>query len=421
MIIFWLSGRRGPQEARDDERAIAFDLTKAMLGGMITRRLAAELREHYAIRRFVHACQWVIRVSACLAVALMLVEGYGPFEAVWEVWQTATTVGFGTHPASTVPGRLLILLFGTIDIGLVGYAISAAFEVKEYLVDLRRFGLMPNPEAGAYVIIHAPTERDLKLFVRGVRLTDPDAPVCVVDGDLDQLPSDLATLPHVYFIKGSALDPSVLENANIARSKAVVVYSLNKDQSESDAATLTVVKLLWRIPGKFRISYLLVEPANEHLFEGEFNDAVARGRSRPAPILRHMATLAAVTSCRSSRAAETVTGLVLAGEGAIVHTESYPAQTEITWSRFVAAVQDTAVELNVAVNPLSFALDGQDHTNTCPRPADRLGPGTFIVYNASPETDWPRFSRVLGDRLAEAAVPLQGRDRLTSAEADRSA
>lgn len=403
MIIFWLSGRRGPHDARAVEFRLAAMLSGALIGGPVSRRLAAELRPHAAVLRFVHACQWVARVSVGLALALMVVEGYEPVEAVWEVWQTATTVGFGNQPAITVWGRMLVLVFGTIDIGLVGYTISAAFGIKDYLGDLRRFGMLPNSDSGAYVIIHAPSERDLKLFVRGIRHAEPDAPVCIVDGTMDCLPPDLATLPHVHFIRGSALNPNVLERANVARSKAVVVYSMNKDQPDSDAATLTVVKLLWRIPGDFRISYLLVEPANASLFEGEFADAVARGRPRPAPILRHLATLAAVASCHSSRAAETLTGLVATAD-ASVHTEAFPAAVPVRWRVFVGLVQDTADELGIAVNPLSFAPAARDRTNTCPRPGDELNPGDSVVYSAGPGIDWIAFTAALARRLADVAA-----------------
>lgn len=399
MIVHWLSGRRAPEAERAREIALAAALLGAALGRPLSRRVAAELRPHEAVRRFVVACGWVARVSLGLAIALMLSEGYGVFESVWEVWQTATTVGFGTHPASTIVGRSLILVFGTVDIALVGYAISSAFDVREHVHQLRRSGLMPNSHHGAHIVIHAPPERDLKLFIRGVRKDDPDAPVCVVDDNLDELPRDIAVLPHVHFVRGSALNPAVLERADVTRARSVVIYSMNKDDPTSDAATLTIVKLLWRLPGTFRVSYLLVEPANERLFESEFQDADARGRSRPAAVLRHMATLAAVTGCRSGRAAETMSGLVLSPDAAM-RTIPFAGATT-TWSRVVVATLSIAEEMGAAINAIAVAHVGATRSIVCPRAEETVGPGDHVVFNSGQGVDWAEFS----DRLARRASP----------------
>jgi len=200
-------------------------------------------------------------------------------------------------------------------------------------------------------------------------------------------------------VRGSALNPVVLERAGVQTSKAVILFASDKSDPDTDAATLTVAKQLWRVPGRFRLCYFLVESQNERLFAGEFDDAADLGRPHPAAVPRHLATMAAVQAARSSRVGDTITGLLRPDSGPMLHAGHTGAAAPARWSRLVSVVQRIAEELDVAVNPVSLSRAGGDEASVCPRPTDLVLPEDQVVFSAAQGVDWASFHAMLADRL----------------------
>jgi voltage-gated potassium channel Kch len=403
VILLWLSRKFSSEEPTSRRRAFALlgAVALALVGGPATDGLIAATRAHEPVVRFIRACGWTFRIGILFIAAIVPAEGIGVGEAAWQAWQTATTVGYGNMPAVSAAGRACVVVLGTINIGFVGYAISAAFELREYAEQLRKTGRMHNPKNQAYVILNSPGERDLKIFIRGVRSSEPDAPICVVDARIDALPAEIANLPDVHFVKGSPLNPAVLGRAGVERSRAVVIYALDKDQPDSDAATLTVARLLWRIPATFRINYFLVEPHNAHLFEEDFLDSAERGRPRPAAIPRHLATMAAVQAVRSSRVGETLSSLIRADNGYGFHAFRYAGEKPVSWKRLCRATLDAAERTGAAANAVSLTKAGEKETDACPKPSETVRPGDQVVLAWSEDSDPATFLSAMEKYLAD--------------------
>lgn len=418
MLEHWLSGRRPPRPKDfpgsdsgrlpheavrvQDELSTAAGLLLLAFGLPPTKTAAKELRRHEPAERFLRACGWAVRFGLLTVLALRWTEGMAFSEAVWQLWQTATTVGYGNQPAATEAGRWTIMILGTFDIGFVGYAISTAFGLKDHVADLRRHGHMPNPHDGALLIVHSPGERDLKILVRGVREEHPGLPVCVVDARLDGLPHEISVLPDVHFIKGSPLNPAVLERARAKQASAAVVYALDKDLPDSDAATVTVVRQLWSLDAAFPVSYFLVEPLNGHLFDNDFQDARARGRSRPTAIPRHLATMAAVQAVRSAGAGETLASLIRQDDGIGLATLELRPRFGTDWGRLCTHVQEAARIRGIGANAVAL-LPAAGGTKTCPRASDPVFAGDKVVLNAPSGVDWDLFHAELAWLIDEDA------------------
>ena len=135
---------------------------------MILLLVPQRIRRRFAVRR---PLLWVIdllitalAVSVLFMFAYRYVENVSWQEAVWQVWQTATTVGFGNRPAETLLGRIATMFFGLIDIAILGAMIGAIFDEREDRRARRRSGLMKNPHKDGYVLFNYPgTSRFLAL------------------------------------------------------------------------------------------------------------------------------------------------------------------------------------------------------------------------------------------------------------------
>ncbi|NKB24374.1 MAG: hypothetical protein GKR87_08375 [Kiritimatiellae bacterium] len=90
--------------------------------------------------------------TAVFTVGLKFVENIAWNEAVWQVWQTATTIGYGNSPAVTFAGRNITMFLGILAVAILGVVISSSIDLKQLLSDRRRQGMMNNPYKDGYVI-----------------------------------------------------------------------------------------------------------------------------------------------------------------------------------------------------------------------------------------------------------------------------
>ena len=212
-------------------------------------------------------------------------------EAIWQVWQTATTVGYGNRPAETVAGRYVTMFVGLFEIAMLGVFITAAVDYRRDRRFRRRTGLMRNPHADGYVIFNFPGESRFAALVRELRFVEDDVPICVVDDRLTELPSTIASLPKIHFVHGSTLSEETYHRARVADAKAVIVFPTDATIPESDGTTKTVVDLVARfVSGGTRIIHVLVDAKNGWMFD----------ETRSTAILQSLEILALVQEDRKS-------------------------------------------------------------------------------------------------------------------------
>ncbi len=334
-------------------------------------------------------------VSVLFLFAYRYIEGVSWEEAVWQVWQTATTVGFGNRPAQTLLGRMATMFFGLIDIAILGATIGAIFDEREDRRARRRSGLMRNPYKDGYVLFNYPGTSRFEALVAELRHVEREVPVCVVDDTLDELPTAAAGLDNVHFIRGSILDQGTYERARIRENTAVIVFPIEASLPESDGTTRTVVDLVARfVDETTRILHVLVSAENGWMFDDIDSTA----------IMEHLEVLALVQECQDTHSAPIVQRLLLNTEGANPDTVVPSRTVGWTWREFVLAAMEASGATGVLVNPLALVKSGE-HPIVAPSPDDTIGEGDAISVISFPGFDWARFEAA----MAASRVAAVGR------------
>lgn len=352
---------------------------------MILLLLPQRLRRAVNIRR---PLLWLIDLLiTALVVSILFLITYHEVEdvtweeAAWQVWQTATTVGFGNRPARTLLGRVATMVFGLIDIAILGAMIGAIFDEREDRRVRRRTGVMKNPYKDGYVLFNYPGTSQFTALVRELRHVEPDVPLCVVDDTLDELPSSVATLANVHFIRGSILSQDTYRAARIRDNRVVVVFPMQPGVPESDGTTRTVVDLVARfVDDTTRIMHVLVSGDNGWMFEG----------IRSTAILASLEVLALVQECQDAFSAPIVQRLLMNTEGANPDTVKPVRTVGWTWSQFVISTMLASGESGVHVNPLALVKVGEEPM-VAPPPDAVIGSEDYISLISFPGFDWDEF------------------------------
>ena len=323
-------------------------------------------------------------VSAGFVVLFRLVEDVTWEEAVWQVWQTATTVGYGNRPAQTSIGRYATMAFGLIDIAIVGAGIGAVFDAREDRRRRTRMGQMDNPYRDGYVVFNFPGVSWFKGFVNEIRHVEPDAPICVVDDAIDQLPESVAAMPRVHFIKGSLLDKSTYTSAKLAENRVAIVFPTHPGDPTSDGTTRVAVDLiLGAVTEATRVLHVLVSPDNDWMFAHLNSTAV----------METLEVLAIVQECQDVHSADIVQRLLLNTQDANPKTVTPKRIVGWTWQEFVTYAMPAAEECGVEINPFAIIKDGRPHL--CPTRSTRIDEGDLLSVIAHTGFDWARFEDAL--------------------------
>lgn len=173
-------------------------------------------------------------------------------DAVWWSFVTMTTVGYGDYFPTSFGGRYLVgvpvMIFG---ISVLGYLLStvATFLIEARSKELR--GMSQTRLRGHVLVVHLQsTERFLGL-VKELRSDEKtrDAPIVLIDGDLDELPPELK-LDGVKFVHGEATKEAVLERASFREAHSAILLSRNPNEPRSDDHNLAVALTLEQLhPG----------------------------------------------------------------------------------------------------------------------------------------------------------------------------
>lgn len=355
----------------------------------LPRKWREQIRSHPPYEQCLGYGSWLLVACALLTIGVMHFERLSLGEALWQVWQTVTTIGYGNKPAESSAGRFVVMFFGTIGIAFLGVTIGASLAIQNYRQQKKREGFMNNDAKNGYVVFHYPGPTKFKQFLEEIRFTEPHVPICLVDSELAETPQELARSHNSCFIKGSAIDRDVYERASVRDAKAVVVFPIRAGDPASDAGTAKTAELVSRyVNGGTRVIHSIVDPKNEWLFDNLHSTPVPDSLSAVLLVQEmqdpHSAAVYShILSNRNDENPVTVRVERLAG---------------VTWCAFVKAVLDEAEEKDIGVNPI--ALVRERRVMSCPPKTERLEAGDCISLIANGRLNWQEFERDLVHRLA---------------------
>lgn len=317
-------------------------------------------------------------------ISFKFIENVSWEEAIWQVWQTATTVGYGNRPAETTAGRWATILFGMLGIAILGTLIGALFDYREEIRDRRRLGLLENPFRNGIVIFNYPGTSRFVELLRELRFVDPDVPICIVDNKLDELPPGISVLPNIHFLKGSILSEDTYKKASLQKNWVVIVFPADFSNPESDATTKVTIDMIEKFTGDTtRIIHILVDPNNSWLFEDKKSTAV----------MESLEILALVQEIHDPFCAPTIQRLLLNTEGGNPMTVKPTKIVGWTWGELMIYAIRVAEKKGQTINP--FALIKNRKPINCPPFDMMIEEDDLMIITVQGQLDWKWFEKEL--------------------------
>ncbi|MEN7551222.1 potassium channel family protein [Rapidithrix thailandica] len=327
---------------------------------------------------------WVFILFGIFTVAFKYAEEVSFEEAIWQAWQTFTTVGYGNRPAETTLGRIITIIFSTLGIAFLGALFSASFDYKQYLIHKKQSGQMSNPFTDGYVIFNFPGISTTINLINELRIVEKNVGICIVDARLEKLPESISQLGKVHFLKGETLNKATYEKAHLKENKAVIVFPFESHRTESDGATKTTIDLVAKFVGnQTRILHVLVDPKNSWMFDD----------SPSTQILGELEVLAIVQECQDKYSAVIIEKLLLNTQGANPNTVQPQKIIGWTWEQLVLQSMRVCRKHNVHVNFLALVSKGV--SNACPSLDTVIQEGDIISLLTYHRLDWKHFEEEL--------------------------
>ena len=304
-------------------------------------------------------------------------------EALWQTWQTFTTVGYGNRPAETWLGRLNTMLFSTLGIAVMGTLFAACFDMKIYFNNLKRYGQMKNPFRDGYVVIHYPGEDNFATFVNEIRSIEPDVGICVLDPNLEEIPSGLSHIGKLHLVRGSCTERENFEKAGLRENKVALVFSPQISVSGADAMTKTVVHLVGKFleGSKTRLMHMLNDAKNAWMFADE----------KSLQIIEDLNILAVVQECSDPYSSQMVESMLRNTVGPSIRTVEPTRIIGWTWGRFCQALLDAGKDASARITPLGLVRNGQ--AISCTPPDEVILAGDLISAISANDVDWHKVEK----------------------------
>lgn len=330
----------------------------------------------------------LLMLWSALTVFTKYFENISWNEALWQTWQTATTVGYGNKPPETVFGRIATAIFGTLNIFMLGVLFGKASEFRQEQRDRRRYGYMENKKPNSYVIINFPDEYRLITFIKEVRAVDPNSHFCIIDNNITEIPPSIEVFGDIHFIRGSLLKKETFKQANIDKSKVIVVFPSDFNDPDSDGKTITVINLLENlVTPKTTIMHVLIDPDNAWLFE----------HSRSIQVLEQLEILALVQECSDPYSSAIIEHILRNTKD---NTKTVIPKKIIgwTWSDFTKKVADfNNGNPDQNINPIGIIRKTDKTIEIFANPSNSLiiKKDDLINVIASNQLDWSEYEKNL--------------------------
>lgn len=211
-----------------------------------------------------------------------------PFEGLWWTMTTVTTVGYGDVSPTTVGGKIFAMFLYIVGIGLMTIFIGKAIDFLSIRKRLKEEGRL-NITTEDHIILVNWTKK-ARITLDEILHTFKDIPIVIIDEKIEKTP-----LIHeqVEFVHGNPANRDVLFQANLLKSKSVMVFASEDGvaTSQADGQTLLIATTLESIGKEFSQNiYTICEvlesthiPAFKHAAVEEFitaNDTAAHLAAR---------------------------------------------------------------------------------------------------------------------------------------------
>lgn len=306
-------------------------------------------------------------------------------DALWQVWQTVTTVGYGDGPAKTDIGRIATVIYSVAGIVLFGKLITVHSDFREEKRHARRYGNMKNPDINGYVILRFPGESNLLTLIAELRRIETDVPICIVDPFIEELPPSTQYLGKLHFVRGSLLSKATYENAGLTQAKQIIIFPDATQGSEADATTRTIIELVENLTNhQVSIIFVLADTKNRWMFEG----------CRAKAIHSNVEVLLVAQECEDPHSADAVQGMLSNLDGANPKTVSVSSALHgLPWGEVASRFPRACHSLGIRARPLALVRDGVP--NHLPHFDIAIQPGDQIILLATGEMAWPVLEKAL--------------------------
>jgi voltage-gated potassium channel len=180
-----------------------------------------------------------------------------PFDALWWVMTTVTTVGYGDFYPTSYLGRIYAMFLYIFGIGLIGIVIGKIIDTFSVYRKRKEEGLLKFKGKGHIVIIG--WSQKANFAIKEILSTRKDIDIVLID-KLETTPIDRE---EVHYIKGDSTDEEILDKANLKEAQSVLIFADDtiQDATLTDGKTLLIATTIERYAPEIRST---VEIMNEN-------------------------------------------------------------------------------------------------------------------------------------------------------------
>ena len=159
--------------------------------------------------RFIYGISIFFIFASAFAAYLLEPETFiTPFNGLWWVMTTVTTVGYGDFYPKTIPGKCLGIFVFIFGIGLISITISKIVDGLFMYQRKKEEGKLRYTGKQHFVIID--WSKHAEHAIQEIRNTDPTARIVLID----MLEKSPCNLDYVHYIQGNPVHPNTLETVS---------------------------------------------------------------------------------------------------------------------------------------------------------------------------------------------------------------
>ncbi len=161
-----------------------------------------------------------------------------PFDGLWWVMTTITTVGYGDLYPKTVGGRIYAFFLFLTGIGLISLTIGKILDAFTLYHKRMEEGKLEYKRKDHIILIG--WSKKAQLAIQEIRSTYPKKGIVIID-KLEKAP---IIEKNIQFISGSPLDTPTLDKANLKEAHSVIIFADEKmmdcDLADNKSAAIAV-------------------------------------------------------------------------------------------------------------------------------------------------------------------------------------